>query len=225
MSIQSRVFVLCVFLALTAPAIAADDVAVRVGKLALESLLVDTHIDVPCRLHESWPDVARSIPEGDFDHPRAVAGGFGVAFMSIYTPAAVEAEGGGTPLAHPNDRQRSGARDTRACEVLASKFPSAGRTTRRSRSGAACARHGERFPHRRQDRAPSRVPCPRRAVHHPCIGVSNHIADSSYDARRPWDGLSPFGVEVVREMNRLGMMIDVSHLSDAAVRDRSVPVR
>jgi membrane dipeptidase len=48
---------------------------------------------------------------------------------------------------------------------------------------------------------------------------NNAIADSSFADGSKWNGLSPFGREVVREMNRLGMMVDVSHLSDAAVRD------
>lgn len=48
---------------------------------------------------------------------------------------------------------------------------------------------------------------------------NNAIADSSFADGSKWNGLSPFGKEVVREMNRLGMMVDVSHLSDAAVRD------
>ena len=41
---------------------------------------------------------------------------------------------------------------------------------------------------------------------------SNHISDSSYDIRRKWKGLSPFGKELVVEMNKIGMLIDVSHL-------------
>ena len=45
---------------------------------------------------------------------------------------------------------------------------------------------------------------------------NNHICDSSYATERRWNGLSPFGVEVVAEMNRLGIMIDVSHVSDAS---------
>ena len=45
---------------------------------------------------------------------------------------------------------------------------------------------------------------------------SNHISDSSYDSNRRWQGLSPFGRKVVEEMNRLGIMIDISHLSDDA---------
>ncbi len=45
---------------------------------------------------------------------------------------------------------------------------------------------------------------------------SNHLADSSYDINRPWKGLSPFGEVVVKEMNRLGIMIDISHISDQA---------
>jgi membrane dipeptidase len=44
----------------------------------------------------------------------------------------------------------------------------------------------------------------------------NHLGDSSYDTTRTWKGLSPFGIEVVREMNRLGIMVDLTHMSDDA---------
>ncbi|MCP3959842.1 MAG: membrane dipeptidase [bacterium] len=50
-----------------------------------------------------------------------------------------------------------------------------------------------------------------------CHSRSTDWVDSSTDEPR-WNGLSGFGVEVLREMNRLGMAIDVSHTSDAAVR-------
>ena len=45
----------------------------------------------------------------------------------------------------------------------------------------------------------------------------NHICDSSYAEDKKWDGLSPFGRDLVAEMNRLGVMVDVSHLSDASI--------
>jgi membrane dipeptidase len=47
-------------------------------------------------------------------------------------------------------------------------------------------------------------------------GKDNHIGDSSYDTTRTWHGLSPFGKQVVAEMNRVGIMVDVSHISDEA---------
>jgi membrane dipeptidase len=43
---------------------------------------------------------------------------------------------------------------------------------------------------------------------------NNQICDSSYDNHRTWKGLSPFGEKVLIEMNRLGIMVDVSHVSD-----------
>jgi len=43
----------------------------------------------------------------------------------------------------------------------------------------------------------------------------NHICDSSYDPSRTWNGLSPFGQQLIAEMNRVGIMIDVSHISDS----------
>ena len=45
---------------------------------------------------------------------------------------------------------------------------------------------------------------------------SNHISDSSYDIRRQWKGLSPFGKELVVEMNKIGILVDISHVSDDA---------
>ncbi len=51
-------------------------------------------------------------------------------------------------------------------------------------------------------------------------GAHNRLGDSSYDDAEPrWNGLSPFGEQVIAEMNRLGIMVDVSHVTDATALD------
>ncbi|MEL6667380.1 MAG: membrane dipeptidase, partial [Bacteroidota bacterium] len=49
--------------------------------------------------------------------------------------------------------------------------------------------------------------------------TDNLICDSSYDSTHTWSGLSSFGEQVVREMNRIGIMVDISHVSDQAFFD------
>ena len=68
-------------------------------RIATNSIIVDTHIDVPYRLQDKPDDVSVATDGGDFDYPRAVAGGLNAPFMSIYTPAELEAEGGSRALA------------------------------------------------------------------------------------------------------------------------------
>jgi len=48
---------------------------------------------------------------------------------------------------------------------------------------------------------------------------NNNICDASTQEKKLWNGLSPFGKKVVKEMNRLGMIIDVSHISDQSFYD------
>jgi len=52
-----------------------------------------------------------------------------------------------------------------------------------------------------------------------CHSSDNQICDSCASKVKRWGGLSPFGKELVAEMNRLGMLIDVSHISDASFYD------
>ena len=71
----------------------------RAAKIAKETIIIDTHIDVPYRLEEKYEDVSKATLTGDFDYPRAIKGGLDAPFMSIYIPSKLQKTGGSKALA------------------------------------------------------------------------------------------------------------------------------
>jgi membrane dipeptidase len=196
----------------------AEDLQARAETLAHELLIVDTHVDVPYRLEEEWEDVSQRTEKGDFDFPRAREGGLDVPFMSIYVPARYEDDG---------------ARDVAdrlidMVEKIADEHPDQFAIATSPAEVRAVVESGRiALPMGMENGSPIEGDLANvrhfydRGIRYITLahGESNHISDSSYDQERPWEGLSDFGREVVAEMNRLGIMVDVSHLSDDAFWD------
>lgn len=206
----------------------AVDYAARAKDLAMSSIIIDTHIDVPYRIVDEWEDVTQATEGGDYDYPRAVAGGLNAPFMSIYTPASLEAEG------------TSKARAEQLIEVVERIVETAPDKYAIALSPADIEAQFEQglisLPMGMENGSPIEGDLDNlqyfydRGIRYITLAhsLSNHISDSSYDENKAHDGLSEFGEQVVREMNRLGIMVDISHVSDAAFRDvleiTSVPV-
>lgn len=193
----------------------ADSMA-RAVQLAQDFLLVDGHIDVPYRLAESGDeDLSQRTEGGDFDYPRAIAGGLDVPFMSIYVPADYEDSGGAKDYADELIDLVEGFEERWPDKFLVVADPAAAESLPEGVVGLALGM---------ENGAPIEGDLANleyffdRGIRYITLAHSknNHICDSSYAEEKTWNGLSPFGREVVVEMNRLGMMIDISHLSDEA---------
>ena len=197
-------------------AVDSVDYAAEAERIARESIIADTHIDVPMRISLSGEDVSVATDKGDFDYPRAAAGGLNAAFMSIYTAAELEAEG----------RSREVADEL--IDLVEAMVENAPDKFAIARSTADVRAHFEQglmsLPLGMENGSPLEGDLAAlkhfydRGIRYITLAhsLSNHISDSSYDENRQWNGLSEFGVEVVKEMNRFGIMVDVSHLSDEA---------
>ena len=198
------------------PNLDALDSATRARQISQTSIIVDTHVDVPYRINEKPADIGNATEDGDFDYPRAIAGGLNAPFMSIYTPAELEVEGRSKEVAESLIAMVEGF-----VESAPDKFAIA-------RSVADVREHSASglmsLPMGMENGSPIEGSLSNLGYFHDrgiryitlTHSLSNHISDSSYDENRQWNGLSEFGVDVVKEMNRLGIMVDVSHVSDDA---------
>ena len=200
----------------------------RARVLARELILVDTHIDLPSRLVSGSVNVAERTSKGDFDYVRAREGGLDAAFMSIYVSSSLE----GSPKAgEAADRQIQAVGDlVRRWPDRFALVTSPAQVRKGAGKGRILLAMGM------ENGAPILGDLRRIAFYHRqgiryitlAHAKSNHLADASYDTSRKWNGLSPFGREAVREMNRTGIMVDVSHLSDSAfyqvLRHSAAPV-
>ena len=193
-----------------------EDLGAVADSLAKNIIIVDTHIDVPYRLTEEWEDISKRTSKGDFDYPRAISGGLNAAFMSIYTPAELENKG----------TSKTTAKNLISLvEDLVKKNPdkfalaySVADVTKQFNTGVIS------FPMGMENGSPIEGKIENlkyfydKGIRYITLAhsKSNHISDSSYDENKRWNGLSPFGKKVVEEMNRLGIMVDISHVSDSA---------
>ena len=191
-------------------------VSEKAKELAQKNIIVDSHIDVPFRVNNRWEDVTKATETGDFDYPRAKIGGLNAPFMSIYVPASLDNSSESTKLAH---------------QLIDSVEAIVGRAPHKFAVAASVAEVEKQFaqglislPMGMENGSPIQGDMKNledfyaRGVRYITLAhsQSNHISDSSYDLRRQWKGLSPFGKELVVEMNKIGMMIDISHVSDKA---------
>jgi len=191
------------------------NLAEKAKKLSHEYIIVDGHVDLPYRLRSKMEDVTIQTSGGHFDYVRAKKGGLDAPFMSIYIPA---------------DREMNGAMDL-ALELIASveklcndhpdKFALA---TTPEEIQANFTRGLISFPMGLENGAPVEGKLENLDILYKkgiryitlCHSKDNHISDSADDQRYTHGGLSPFGYEVIKKMNQLGIMVDVSHVSDSA---------
>ena len=196
-----------------------EELKEKAKKLAHQFIIIDTHIDVPYRLDHEWEDISQSTAKGHFDYPRAIEGGLDVPFMSIYVPAEYEKKGGGKELADSL---------INLVKTISNDYPDKFKVAYSTADVLKNFKNGIiSFPMGMENGTPIGGDLKKlkyffeRGIRYITLAhsKSNHISDSSYDEEREWNGLSPFGKEVVAEMNRLGIMVDVSHLSDSSFYD------
>jgi membrane dipeptidase len=206
----------------------ADDIGERARRLHREAIVVDTHVDAPDQLRKEWADLGTRGATTHFDIPRAREGGVTAPFFAVYVSATYAETGGAlrytleiidlvgrAVAAHPRD-------------LVAATTPADIR--RAKKDGRIAVLMGIEGGHAIEDSL-----AVLREYH--ALGVrymtlthtnTNHWADATgpfylpdYNpaAARVHDGLTDFGRAVVREMNRIGMLVDISHVSDATLAD------
>lgn len=198
----------------------------RAKRILADTPVVDTHIDFPWHLVENnkwykpgYTAYAVKNPDGDFDFERAKKGGLYGAFMSIYIPARYQKERGRSKQVADSliDVVYAVARDYPEKFALA---PRADDVWRNFKKGIVS------LPMGMENGSPIESLADvayfhKRGIRYITLTHSrdNQICDSSYDTLHTHGGLSEYGRKVVSEMNRVGIMVDVSHLSDDAIWD------
>jgi len=188
-------------------------------RIAKNSIIIDTHIDVPYRIIDEWEDISVTTDGGDFDYPRAISGGLNAPFMSIYTPANLEAEGKSKERAEQLidivNRIVNESPEKFAIALTPNDIEKQFKENKISlpmgmENGSPIEGNLENIEYFFN-----------KGIRYITLAhsLSNHISDSSYDENKAHGGLSEFGGEVVHEMNRIGMIIDISHVSDDAFWD------
>jgi membrane dipeptidase len=185
------------------------------------AIVIDLHADSIQRTLDEGLDLGTRLPDGHFDSARAKEGGLDAQFFSIW----VEPElfgGGGASAMDRADKQIA------AVKTLVERYPETWKMATSPadiRSAAAAGKlsalMGLEGGYAIDERLENVERYYKMGIRYmsPAWSVSTSWAGSSGDEVGRTRGLNDFGKQVVREMNRLGMMVDVSHVSDPTFWD------
>jgi membrane dipeptidase len=186
-------------------------------ELAHKFIITDGHIDVPWRLNDGYEDLSIRTETGDFDYIRAKEGGLDAPFMSIYVPSSYQETGGAKEKADSL---------IELVHRIANDHPDKFEVAYSVADVNRIFGDGKiALPMGMENGAPILDDLSNvqyfydRGIRYITLthGKDNLICDSSYDTTKTWGGLSPFGRKVVKEMNRVGIMVDISHVTDEVI--------
>lgn len=197
----------------------SDPLREQAKALAYKFIILDGHIDYPYKQKaKNYSGDISKIAEGfDFDFEKARSGGLDAPFMSIYIPAQ-------TP---PDIRKALADSLIDMVNLLTEKHPTKfAKAFSPADIEANFKAKKISLPLGMENGSPIQTLQDVTYFHERGIryvtlthAKDNQISDSSYDTTYIHNGLSAFGEEVVAAMNRVGIMVDVSHISDSAFYD------
>lgn len=199
-----------------------EELRAYADELAHKFIITDGHIDVPYRLKEQNINVSAdnanilvSTTDGDFDFERAKKGGLDAPFMSIYIPSYYQQQADmGKALA---DSLINNVRS------IVTNLPDKFALANNPAEVEANFKAGKiSLPMGMENAAPFGNDLANVKYFHSqgiryatlTHGKDNQICDSSYDTTGTHGGLSEYGRQVVAEMNKVGIMVDISHVDD-----------
>lgn len=194
-----------------------DAIAERARKLHFSSIVLDTHIDTTPRLQRANWKFTDEHTDGHVDLPRMKKGGFNALFFSIYMPGTVTG-----PQAVFNSVERIAA-----VHKLAEDLPdqvalctTAEQVRQAHKQGKIAALMGMEGGHMINNSLATLQMYAKLGVRYLTLthSVNTDWADSS-SSQPKHNGLTDFGKQVVQELNRLGVMVDISHVSDKTFFD------
>ncbi len=195
----------------------------KITRFHLQILTLDSHTDTPLRLGHSGFDIGKLNEGGKIDFPRMKAGGLDAVFFAVFI-----GQGKRDSMGHIEARDRAFQIFDKIDKAL-QEYPeqaelalNAADAEQISRQGKSAIYIGIENGYPIGNDITLVETFYNKGARYITLSHSynNDICDSSTDDKGPeYNGISPFGEEVVQEMNRLGMMIDVSHISDSAFFD------
>jgi len=198
-------------------AVSADSISERARKLHFSSIVVDTHDDTTQRFLDGKFDLGPRNAAGSIDIPRMREGNLSAIFFSIWIPSKITGPEAVDRALVQIDAVRQQVRKHPNDLVLATTAAEIREARKQGKIAALLGVEGGHMINSDLGVLRSYAALGVRYVTLTHSG-NDEWADSSTD-KAVHNGLTEFGKDVVREMNRLGMMVDISHVSDKTFYD------